>query len=69
VTVNLEEELQEKIKGDACEWLLEDMLPTTIAESEAFRKFLKRVISTTGSKVSEESNIYDWWQQGNKANE
>jgi hypothetical protein len=43
-----EEELQEKIKGDACEWLLEDMLPTSIAESEAFRKFLKKVISTTG---------------------
>ena len=46
--VMTEEQLQEQIKGDACEWLLEDMLPTSIAESEPFRKFLKKVISTTG---------------------
>jgi hypothetical protein len=43
-----EEQLQEQIKGAACEWLLEDMLPTSMAESEPFRKFLKKVIATTG---------------------
>jgi hypothetical protein len=52
-----EEDLQEKIKGYACEWLLEDMLPTSIAESKPFRKFLQRVISTTGgNKVIQPMN-------------
>jgi hypothetical protein len=47
--VMTEEELQKQIKGDACKWLLEDMLPTSIAESEPFCKSLKKNISTTGS--------------------
>jgi hypothetical protein len=46
-----EEELQEKIKGDACEWLQEDMLPTSIAESEAFCKFLKKAISNNNKNL------------------
>jgi hypothetical protein len=69
--VMTEEELQEQIKGDACEWLLEDMLPTSIAESKPFRKFLKKVISTTGgnkviqpvNRLSRQGGCDNWIEQ------